>query len=406
MKNQQLILLSISLVIFTIASALIFYDSKMDNAVKINSDTKLLTKFDLWTIYDRDIVNRATSAKSRSVMLLHAYVPFWNAGSEVCAHTVNRFLAKKGHEAWVGAPGYPYKIFEGVHLFNSDDREFLDKLMRNAHSIGTHSYRDRCLKLSDTYGTAFIDWFHGGTYTANARKDDTRYKDSRYWAVFNSVSLMQAHNKVPEEKYHILRPAVDWREYEIPENAHQRKFITLSNLNENKGGQILIEIAKAMPEFEFLGVRGSYWVQIEDPTVKNITYIDNTPKIKDVYSLTKILIMPSKDETWGRTAVEAMSSGIPVIVGHTPGLKECCEGAALIADRSNTEEWVRLIRRLCTDQTFYDEYSNRGRARAKQLEPTHDMEMFLEWYETKVVPSADPSKSNPPTFIQKYLDLN
>jgi glycosyltransferase involved in cell wall biosynthesis len=99
-----------------------------------------------------------------------------------------------------------------------------------------------------------------------------------------------------------------------------------------------------------------------------------------------------------------MSSGIPVVASPTPGLKECCEDAALFVTRTNIDEWVRIIRRLANDQSFYNEYANRGRARAKQLEPTHDLEMFLEWYEKKVVPSTDHSKGNPPTFLEKILD--
>ena len=405
MKNQQLMIIGITITVLFITSAIIFYDSKMNNAIIINKEIKAQIQYDLWGYYNKEKVNRPTHAKSRSVMLLHAYVPFWNAGSEVCAHTVNRLLVQKGHEVWVGAPGYPYRLYEGVHLFDSDDRILLHSLMRYTHVLGTHSYRDKCIKLANTYGIAFVDWFHGGTYTKNARNETLiPNTNPRMWAAFNSSSLMEAHLNVVTDKTHILRPPVDWHEYEIQSKLHQRKYVTLSNLNENKGGDILIEIAKAAPEIEFLGVRGSYWKQIEDPTVENITYIDNTPKIKEVYAVTKILIMPSIAETWGRTAVEAMSSGIPVIAAPTPGLKECCEDAALFVERSNIDEWVRLIRRLANDQAFYDEYMNRGRARAKQLEPTHDLEMFLEWYETKVVPSADHSSSNHPTLLEKILD--
>jgi glycosyltransferase involved in cell wall biosynthesis len=175
-------------------------------------------------------------------------------------------------------------------------------------------------------------------------------------------------------------------------------------LNENKGGHILIEIAKAAPEINFLGVRGSYWKQIEDPSVKNIRYMNNTPHIKEVYALSKVLIMPSKDETWGRTAVEAMSSGIPVIAAPTPGLRECCEDSALFVERNDIPEWVRLIRRLINDKAFYDEYSNRGKIRARQLEPTHDLEMFKEWYETKVIVSTDRSQAKPLTLIEEFYD--
>jgi len=402
--KPKLLVVGVTIIFLLLTSVVIFYDSKMSNSVVINKELRTQTQFDLWGYYNKEKLNRPTHAKSRSVMLLHAYIPFWNAGSEVCAHTVNRLLVQKGHEVWVGAPGYPYRVYEGVHLFDSNDRMLLHSLMRYTHVLGTHSYRDKCVNLANRYGVAFIDWFHGGTYTKNARMKPLPQDNKRMWAVFNSTSLKDAHDHVIEDVTHILRPPVDWHEYEVQPKRHQRKYVTLSNLNENKGGDILIEIAKAAPEIDFLGVRGSYWKQIEDPTVPNITYIDNTPKIKEVYAQTKILIMPSIAETWGRTAVEAMSSGIPVIAAPTPGLKECCEDAALFVERSNIDEWVRLIRRLANDQAFYDEYMNRGRARAKQLEPTHDLEMFLEWYEKKVIPSADHSSGNPLTFFEKYLD--
>jgi glycosyltransferase involved in cell wall biosynthesis len=401
MKNEKYLFWGM-IVLFTVVTIILLYDAKMSNAVVIDKDTRSLTNFDLWLKYSTEKAARRPQAKSRSVMLLHAYVPFWNAGSEVCAHTVNKTLAQKGHEVWVGVPGYPNRVYEGVHMFDLNDRTLLHSLMKHTHAIGTHSFRSRCMNLSRAYGSAFIDWFHGGTYTSNANKEGIPKQDPRHWGVFNSNSLMESFNDVSENRIHILRPPVDWREYEV--QKPNPRYITLSNLNENKGGQILIQIAKSAPELDFLGVRGSYWKQIEDHTVENITYINNTPRIKEVYAVTKILIMPSKDETWGRTAVEAMSSGIPVVAAPTPGLRECCEDAALFVERNDIKEWVRLIRRLSTDKAFYDEYANRGKARAKQLEPTHDLEMFMEWYEQKVVPSADPSHAKPPTFLEKYLD--
>ena len=393
-----------ALVIFTVAATLIYYDAKVTYAVTIDTQTRALTNYDTWADYNPAKAAALPTGKSRSVMLLHAYVPFWNAGSEVCAHSVNRLLARNGHEVWVGVPGYPYKIYQGIHLFDMNNRALLHTLMTHADVISTHSFRDKCMTLAKAYGAAYVDWFHGGTFTANARKAGYDETDPRYWAVFNSTSLREAHSHMKEERYHILRPPVDWREYEVHQNTVQPQYVTLSNLNENKGGQILIDIAKAAPEIQFLGVRGSYWKQVEDAALPNVTYINNTPQIKEVYAMTKILIMPSKDETWGRTAVEAMSSGIPVIVAPTPGLKECVQDAALLVDRTDIKEWVRLIRRLHTDKSFYDEYSNRGKARARQLEPTHDLEVFMEWYEQKVVPSADKKAANPPSFLEKFLD--
>lgn len=398
---------SICLIIMVcaIVASVIYYDKTMNTQIIISDDIKKTIKYEIWSTYDESIAYSKPTGKTRSIMLLHAYVPFWNAGSEVCAHTVNRFLIRKGHEVWVGVPGYPNRIYEGVHLFDSNNRALLHGLMKYTDVISTHSYRKKCLSLSNQYGAAFIDWFHGGTYTSSTRDNYIDKESPRVWAAFNSTSLYTTFQNIEEKKYCVLRPPVDWREYEIADSLLQHKYVTLSNLNENKGGQILIDIAKAAPEIQFLGVRGSYWKQIEDHSLTNLTYIDNTPKIKDIYMVTNILIMPSKDETWGRTAVEAMSSGIPVIAAITPGLKECCEDAALFADRTDIKEWVRLIRRLSKDKSFYEEYVKRGKARARQLEPTHDMETFLDWYETKVVPSVDRITAKPPTFLEKYLDI-
>jgi len=389
------------LLLCVIVMGILFYDAKMTNKLHITPEVHKRLKFDTWQTYDEALALKPTTKKSRSVMLLHGYVPFWNAGSEVCAHTVNRLLVEKGHEVWVGVPGYPNTIYEGVHIFDADNRTLLHNLMKHTNVISTHSFRERCIRLSNQYGSAYIDWLHGGTFTMNVRKL-VKIEQKRQFAVFNSESLVESFTDATKVKHHILRPPVDWREYEVTEM--NPKYVTLSNLNENKGGQILIDIAKVTPEVQFLGVRGSYWSQIEDSTVMNITYIDNTPKIKDVYAQTKILIMPSKEETWGRTAVEAMSSGIPVIAHPTPGLKECCKDAALFVDRNDIQEWSRLISRLCNDKSFYDEFSNRGRIRAKQLEPTHDLELFQEWFENTVIPTASFESAKPPNLLQKFLD--
>jgi hypothetical protein len=268
MKNQKYII-GATILLFAVIAVIIFYDSKMTSAVCIDKDTRTLTNFDLWLHYSREKALRRPQGKSRSVMFLHAYVPFWNAGSEVCAHTVNKILAEKGHEAWVGVPGYPHRIYEGVHMFNSDDRAFTHSLLKYTQVVSTHSFRKKCLKYAKQYGCAHMDWFHGGTFTSNAIKDGAPNDEPKYWGVFNSNSLRETFPDISDSKIHILRPAVDWREYEVVKP--RPRYITLSNLNENKGGQILIQIAKMAPELDFLGVRGSYWKQIEGSTVENIT---------------------------------------------------------------------------------------------------------------------------------------
>jgi glycosyltransferase involved in cell wall biosynthesis len=147
----------------------------------------------------------------------------------------------------------------------------------------------------------------------------------------------------------------------------------------NKGGKLLVEIARRMPDVEFLGVKGAYNKQYTTKGIQNLTYMDQTPYIKSVYGKTDILLMPSKEESWGRTAIEAMSSGIPVIAHPTPGLLESCGEAGIFCDRDDINAWIDAIRRLKTDKEYYNSVSEKCRARAKELDPEPQLRKLSSW---------------------------
>ncbi|MFE4971343.1 glycosyltransferase [Kitasatospora sp. NPDC056651] len=48
-----------------------------------------------------------------------------------------------------------------------------------------------------------------------------------------------------------------------------------------------------------------------------------------VYARSRVVLMPSSHESWGRVGVEAFASGIPVIAHPTPGLAECLGHAGI-----------------------------------------------------------------------------
>ncbi len=126
----------------------------------------------------------------------------------------------------------------------------------------------------------------------------------------------------------------------FPEGQSNGYFVTLINCCENKGGDILAQLAER--DIACLGVEGAYGKQVEG----KFEFIDHTDDIVDVLKMTKVLIMPSKYESWGRTGVEAMCLGVPVIAHETPGIRESLGDAAWYCDRNNIEEWVEMIRRV------------------------------------------------------------
>jgi glycosyltransferase involved in cell wall biosynthesis len=257
------------------------------------------------------------------------------------------------------------------------------------------------LYLSRKTGRPFVEWVHTDNYVRSigAHWNDARLH-GRQWTVFNSDSLRSSRKDIPDESVLTVWPLVDFREYAV--ETKEPRYVTLSNVNDNKGGKLLISLAKALPELEFLGIQGGYRKQITAKGVPNLKYVEHTTRIKDFYAKTWVQIMPSKEETWGRTAVEAMSSGIPMVVAPTPGLKECCVDAAIYCDRDNLGAWVSALRALKEDGEHYKKRSAVAFDRARALDPGPDLERLEVWIEGTVVPSAQ-SRAWTPTLFEKNM---
>ena len=193
--------------------------------------------------------------------------------------------------------------------------------------------------------------------------------------------------KTPPRNLKVFFPIVDYRYYVIEEKTKEPKYVVLSNVNPNKGGALLVQLARAMPDIEFLGVLGGYGKQIKDTTLPNLRYISHTNRIKDVYKQAWVVIMPSSQETWGRTAVEAMSSGIPVLANPTPGLRECCGKAAIYVPRDDLGAWIRALRRLKEDRKYFNTRTKLALERSRALDPNPVAAQIEDWLEHSVIPA-------------------
>lgn len=153
--------------------------------------------------------------------------------------------------------------------------------------------------------------------------------------------------------------------------------VTLVNLCRIKGGNTFDPVTRAMPNHLFLGVRGGYGHQIV-PNRPNVEIVGRTENMRDdVYARTRVLLMPSIRETWGMVGVEAMASGIPVIASPLPGLRESLGSAGIFVEPEDHQGWVDAIARL-DDPDEYAEASAKALERSAELDPTPDLDRFVE----------------------------
>jgi glycosyltransferase involved in cell wall biosynthesis len=173
----------------------------------------------------------------------------------------------------------------------------------------------------------------------------------------------------------VLPPPCDYRKWDDGLDHYDAKYITLVNHNVNKGGNVLIRLAKLMPDRKFLAVAGSYDTQVMDRTLPNVKYMPQTQDMKAVYRDSRIVIMPSQYESYGLVFNEAGASGIPVLMHPTDGLKENAGDAGIYCDRGREEEWVEAIKKL-DDKKYYKEVSDKVRARTREQDPYKNLEQF------------------------------
>jgi glycosyltransferase involved in cell wall biosynthesis len=140
------------------------------------------------------------------------------------------------------------------------------------------------------------------------------------------------------------------------------RYITMVNPTEEKGAGILKEVIQAFPDQEFQLVSGWRGVPDEFHGFSNVRVIERKQDMKEVYSKTKILLVPSQwEEAFGRVAIEAMINRIPVVASRIGGLPEAVgNGGILVNDFVNAQAWIESLRLLMDDTTLYQQLGDNG----------------------------------------------
>jgi len=188
--------------------------------------------------------------------------------------------------------------------------------------------------------------------------------------IFNSQWVCEDWATVqPTLPRHVVYPPVDPADYAV---IQQDSLVTQINLAKN--GALLWEVARLLPDTGFLAVKGGWGEQIIPKVIPdNVEVIEPTDDpVGEIYARTRILLVPSLYESWGRVGMEAASSGIPVIASPTPGLQESLSYAGLFRDPKSLVHWAEAITAL-SDPDVYAAYSCMACQRSREV-----------WAETQV----------------------
>lgn len=319
-------------------------------------------------------------------MIVGAYVehaaPEHPAGAEWSLQDLMAWLVTQGHEARiVASKGWRRVEESGVKITSRADEVATALHFQECDVMLTQlDASAEAQSLAFTYQTPLVQLIHSSRQLEQLGVFDS----CRALTVFNADHVAADCEWWPGSSM-VLHPPIDHDRVRATPGA----CCTLVNMSHNKGGPALVRLAEMLEDVPFMGVQGAYGDQALGPEGFPGTEGSPTPTglpanlrvfppmeriAEGVFRFTRVLLVLSMDETYGRVAGEALVSGIPVVAALTPGTFECLgSSGAYVGHRDDLRGLSTLIRHAYSE---WDEWSAKALARAEANRARQDAELL------------------------------
>ena len=125
--------------------------------------------------------------------------------------------------------------------------------------------------------------------------------------------------------------------------------------------------------------------------VRHLGYVTDQRR-RELYAEASVLVLPSLDEGFGLTALEALHVGVPVVASNRGALPEVVGGAGALVDPLDSPAMAAAIARLLADQGLRRARIEAGWKQAQQFTWRASARTLLEAYR-RVVPTPTPGHS-------------
>lgn len=177
----------------------------------------------------------------------------------------------------------------------------------------------------------------------------------------------------PKEKIRVIPYGIDTRTIE-PAYGHEKYFLYVGRLSEEKGVESVIHVAKLLPDIQFKIVGhgpDAEWLHhlAHDAHNVNMLGFRTGEELKRLYRGACAVLLPSRvHEVFPLITLEAMASGKPVIASDVGGVSE------VVADRqtgfllhpTDLHGWTEAILRLYHDASLHANMSRTARYHVEQ----------------------------------------
>lgn len=209
-----------------------------------------------------------------------------------------------------------------------------------------------------------------------------------------------ANYDVPDEKIVVIPNGVNLEDFK-PDKEKRLRVRQMLDIDENEVVLIFVGIEfkrkglthliEAMPHVDakliVVGKDDSapYRSLAERLEVNSkIIFTGTVPKVEDYYAASDIFVFPTQDEPFGLVIMEAMASGIPVIISKCAGATTLMKDGydcLLLNDPANSTEIAEKINSLIKDENLRKRMGGNARKTAKEYSWDKTAEKTLKVYE-------------------------
>lgn len=178
------------------------------------------------------------------------------------------------------------------------------------------------------------------------------------------------------------------REFGIPENAFV--IISAAELNKNKN------YTASITAFAKADIPDSYFVICGEGKLKNqyinlaaslnvsdrVIFAGYRSDMPEMYHMSDVFIFTSKREGFGNACIEAMASGLPIIVSDTRGTREYAENGknAFVFDADDSDGFSEALKTLYSNQNLRSEMSKESIRSALKFDISNSVSEMADIY--------------------------
>lgn len=199
-------------------------------------------------------------------------------------------------------------------------------------------------------------------------------------------------NYVSDEKFYPMNQG-EINEIRKQYGISKDKFVVLGvgQIQTRKGVLDFVEVAKALPDIEFVWAGGFSFGKITDGYEELKKVVDNPPEnikfigiverseMNRIYNMADILFMPSYNELFPMAILETMNCSKPMLLRDLELYKGILKDY-YIKGNSN-EEFIEVLTKLKTKGNYYNEAKELSRKGARFYSREYVLEQWQEFYD-------------------------